>query len=116
MRFLSGLDVASVPTPYAEPKGMSVMEALACGTPVVQPRHGTFPEMLGRTGGGLLFEPGDTAGLASAIVELHGDPYRRKALGEQGARGVRREYSVRRMAEQAIEVYAEAAASAPARH
>ena len=113
MRFLAALDVASVPTPYAEPKGMSVLEALACGTPVVQPRHGAFPEMLGRTGGGLLFEPGDAAGLAAAIVELHDDPYRRKALGEQGARGVRREYSVRRMAEQAIQVYEEAAAGAP---
>ena len=115
MRFLGGLDVASVPGPYAEPKGMSVLEALACGTPVVQPRHGAFPEMLGRTGGGLLFDPGDVAGLASALVELHDDPYRRKALGEQGARGVRREYSVGRMAEQAAQVYAEAIAESGAR-
>jgi len=110
MRFLGALDVASVPSPYAEPKGMSVLEALACGTPVVQPRHGAFPEMLGRTGGGLLFEPGDVAGLAAAIVELHDDPYRRNALGEQGARGVRREYSVGRMAELAVQVYGEAIA------
>ncbi len=108
MRFLRSLDVASVPSPYAEPKGMSVLEALACGTPVVQPRHGAFPELLGRTGGGVLFAPGDVSDLAAAIVDLHDDPYRRKALGEQGARGVRREYSVGRMAERAIEVYDEA--------
>jgi glycosyltransferase involved in cell wall biosynthesis len=108
IRFLRTLDVASVPSPYAEPKGMSVLEALGCGTPVVQPRHGAFPEVLARTGGGLLFTPGDVAGLAAAIVELHDDPYRRKALGEQGARGVRREYSVGRMAERALEVYDEA--------
>jgi glycosyltransferase involved in cell wall biosynthesis len=108
LRFLRSLDVASVPSPYAEPKGMSVLEALACGTPVVQPRHGAFPEILGRTGGGVLFDPGDVAALASAVVDLHDDPYRRKALGEQGARGVRREYSIGRMAERAIEVYDEA--------
>lgn len=108
MLFLRSLDVASVPSPYAEPKGMSVLEALACGTPVVQPRHGAFPEILGRTGGGVLFDPGDVAALAAAVVDLHDDPYRRKALGEQGARGVRREYSVGRMAERAIEVYDEA--------
>ena len=108
MRFLRSLDVASVPSPYAEPKGMSVLEALACGTPVVQPAHGAFPEILGRTGGGVLFTPGDVASLAAAIAELHDDPYRRRALGEQGARGVRREYSVGRMAERAIEVYDEA--------
>ncbi len=117
MRFLRSLDVASVPTPYAEPKGLSVLEAMACGTPVVQPRHGAFPEMLGRTGGGVLFAPGDVAGLAEAIVALHDDPYRRRALGAQAARGVRREYSVARMAERALEVYGEAvreAAAAPA--
>jgi glycosyltransferase involved in cell wall biosynthesis len=108
IRFLRSLDVASVPSPYAEPKGMSVLEALACGVPVVQPGHGAFPEILGRTGGGLLFPPGDVAALAAKVVELHDDPYRRKALGEQGERGVRREYSVGRMAERAIEVYDEA--------
>jgi glycosyltransferase involved in cell wall biosynthesis len=108
LRFLRSLDVASVPSPYAEPKGMSVLEALACGTPVVQPRHGAFPEMLGRTGGGVLFEPGDVPGLAAAIAGLHDEPSRRKELGDQGARGVRREYSVGRMAEQAIAVYDEA--------
>jgi glycosyltransferase involved in cell wall biosynthesis len=56
----------------------------------------------------VLFDAGDVAGLAAALVELHDDPYRRKELGEQGARGVRREYSVARMAEQAIRVYTEA--------
>jgi glycosyltransferase involved in cell wall biosynthesis len=108
IRFLRSLDVASVPSPYAEPKGMSVLEAMACGTPVVQPRHGAFPEVLGRTGGGVLFDPGSVPSLAAAIAELHDDPYRRKALGEQGARGVRREYSVGRMAERAAQVYDEA--------
>jgi glycosyltransferase involved in cell wall biosynthesis len=93
---------------------MSVLEALACGTPVVQPRHGSFPEILARTGGGVLFEPGDVADLAGAIAGLHDDPSRRKALGEQGARGVRQEYSVAKMAEQAIAVYDEAAREAPA--
>jgi glycosyltransferase involved in cell wall biosynthesis len=113
MRFLHSLDVASVPSPYAEPKGMSVLEAMACGTPVVEPAHGAFPEMLGRTGGGVLFTPGDTGALADAITALHDDPYHRRALGDQAARGVRREYSVARMAERAIEVYDEAARAAP---
>ena len=113
MAFLGTLDVASVPSPYPEPKGMSVLEALSCGTPVIQPRHGAFPEILERTGGGVLFAPGDVAGLAAAIVDLHGDPARRKALGEQGALGVRRAYSVGGMAEQAVRVYEEAAREAP---
>ena len=44
--FLQGLDIFSVPTTYAEPKGLFVLEALANGVPVVQPRRGAFPEMV----------------------------------------------------------------------
>ncbi|MGE3316706.1 MAG: glycosyltransferase family 4 protein, partial [Planctomycetaceae bacterium] len=44
VRFIKSLDVLSVPTVYREPKGIYVLEALANGVPVVQPRHGAFPE------------------------------------------------------------------------
>ena len=62
--FLRGLDVFSVPTVYVEPKGLFLLEAMACGVPVVQPRHGAFPEMLAKTSGGILVEPDDTQSLA----------------------------------------------------
>ena len=58
-RFLSSIDVLSVPSGYHEPKGLYLLEAMAVGVPAVQPNHGAFPEMLGRTGGGLLVEPND---------------------------------------------------------
>jgi glycosyltransferase involved in cell wall biosynthesis len=106
--FLRSLDLASMPAPYAEPKGLPVLEAMACGVPVVQPDHGAFTEMIGRTGGGVLFPPGDVEALARALAVLLGDAPQRRRLGEAGARGVRREYSTARMAERAIEVYAEA--------
>ena len=110
MAFLRSLDVASVPTPYAEPKGMSVLEALACGVPVVQPDHGAFPEIVARTAGGVLFPPGDADALARELRALQADPARRHALGARGARGVRAEYSAARMAERALAVYEEAIA------
>ena len=46
VRFLQALDVLSVPTTYHEPKGLYVLEALANGVPVVQPAHGSFPELI----------------------------------------------------------------------
>ena len=106
--FLRGLDVASVPAPYAEPKGLSVLEAMACGVPVVQPGHGAFTEMVARTGGGVLVPPGDVPALAAALLALSADPARRRALGDAGAAGVRREYTVAGMAERALAVYEEA--------
>jgi glycosyltransferase involved in cell wall biosynthesis len=106
--FLQGLDVLSVPSPYAEPKGLYVLEALATGVPVVEPRHGAFPELLERTGGGLLFEPGSVAALADRLLELYRDPVRRKDLGRKGSEGARTHYSAARMAERTLEICAEA--------
>ena len=63
----------SVPSPYVEPKGLYLLEAMANGVPVVQPRHGAFPEMVERTGGGVLFEPGDPDALAEGILSLFRD-------------------------------------------
>ncbi len=62
--FLRNLDVLSVPATYDEPKGMFLLEAMANGVPVVQPRRGAFPEIMEKTGGGILVEPDDTASLA----------------------------------------------------
>jgi glycosyltransferase involved in cell wall biosynthesis len=114
IEFLKGLDVLSVPSPYAEPKGFYLLEALACGVPVVEPRHGAFPEILEKTGGGLLFEPGNVAALADRLLELHRDPARRRELGRRGSEGARRHYTLARMAERTLELCAEARAAFPA--
>jgi glycosyltransferase involved in cell wall biosynthesis len=104
--FLRGLDVFSVPTVYVEPKGLFLLEAMACGVPVVQPRHGAFPEMLAKTSGGLLVEPDDAQGLADGIYELWKDPALRSELGQKAFDGVREHYSVSRSADRMLAVYA----------
>ena len=105
LNFFQNVEVISVPTTYAEAKGLSVIEAMASGVPVVQPRHGSFPEMIERTNGGLLFEPEDAAGLAESIYSLWKNPEQANDLARQGAAGVRRHYSVAQMAERALNVY-----------
>ncbi len=69
LAFLQTLDVLSVPTPYDEPKGVFLLEALASGVPVVQPRRGAFPEIVEKTGGGLLVTPDDPAGARRRAVQ-----------------------------------------------
>jgi glycosyltransferase involved in cell wall biosynthesis len=106
IEFLQSLDVMSVPATYEEPKGIFLLEAMANGVPVVQPRRGAFPEVLARTGGGLIVEPDNEEALADGILALWRDPDRAAALGAAGAAGVREHYNVGRMAEAAENVYA----------
>ena len=68
LAFLRGLDVLSVPATYDEPKGMFLLEAMASGVPVVQPRRGAFTEIVEKTGGGLLVEPDDPEQLCRRAV------------------------------------------------
>ncbi len=105
--FLRSLDVLSVPAPYEEPKGIFLFEAMACGVPVVQPRRGAFPEVVETTGGGLIVEADNPEALADGFQALWQDPSRAAALGAAGAEGVRKHYSVDRMAESAERVYRE---------
>ncbi len=95
IRFLGSLDVLSVPTAFREPKGRYVLEALAAGTPVVVPRHGSLPELIEETGGGLLFEPGSTDDLARTLLALLGNPLLREQLRRAGREAVARKYSDR---------------------
>lgn len=103
--FLRNLDVLSVPATYDEPKGIFLLEAMACGVPVVQPNRGGFPEIIERTEGGLLVEPDDPDKLGEAILKLFHDPALAERLGENGFLSVREHYSVARMADAALEVY-----------
>jgi glycosyltransferase involved in cell wall biosynthesis len=106
LRFFHRIDIHSVPATYPEPKGLPVLEAMASGVPVVQPRWGSFTEMVENTGGGILVEPKDSDSLAEEIYSLWKNPERARDLGRQGALGVHRHYSVANMAERALEVYA----------
>jgi glycosyltransferase involved in cell wall biosynthesis len=103
--FLRGLDVFSVPTSYREPKGLYVIEALAAGVPVVQPDHGHFPELLARTGGGILFRPGDPEQLAAKLASLLSNPAARRELGSEGRKNAATMASATRMAEETLAIY-----------
>jgi len=107
--FLASLSLFSVPGTVHTAFGLNVLEALAAGVPVVQPETGAFPELVGTTGGGLLFEPGDARSLAAALDGLIGDPRRARELGDRGRAGVREHYSLHRMAERHTALYAEIA-------
>jgi len=109
--FLRTLSVLSVPTPYDEPKGVFLLEAMATGVPVVQPRRGSFTEIVHNTGGGILVAPDDPQALADGLHEMWSNPDRRNALGVAALDGVRRHYAIQRAAEIQLDVYESLAAA-----
>ena len=104
VRFMQQIDVLSVPTVYREPKGLYILEALANGVPVVQPGHGSFPELIEATGGGVLVPPDDPDALAAALAKLRDDHAEREKLGQRGKQAVFERFHARAMAEATLAV------------
>jgi glycosyltransferase involved in cell wall biosynthesis len=109
--FLRGLDVFCVPSPYHEPKGLYLLEAMAAGVPVVAPAHGAFPELMAATEGGWLTTPGegDPADFARALMSAWRHPSEAAHHGRSGYDRVRARFTVDHMAEYVEAVYGEAA-------
>ena len=103
--FLNSIHVLSVPTTYKESKGLFILEALANGVPVVQPRHGTFPELIAATGGGILVDTESPDAIAEGICQLMRDRDHREQLGQQGKAAVHRGFNDDMMAEATLAVY-----------
>ena len=103
--FLRSIDILSVPTVFREPKGLYVLEALAAGAAVVQPNHGSFPELLHGVDGVELFEANDPNALAERMVELVKDVNKQKMIGESGRKMVLEKRNADQMAKDTAETF-----------
>ena len=86
--FYSSADVVVLPS-KTEGWGLSLMEAMACGKPVVASRAGGIPELVRDGTEGFLVRPGDVRGLADSITRLLTDPKLRNRIGRAGRTRVR---------------------------
>jgi len=88
LRFYSECDVLVLPS-KTEGWGLSLMEAMACGKPVVASNAGGIPELVRDGTDGILVRPGDVRGLADAILRLLTDRALAGELGRNGKERVR---------------------------
>jgi glycosyltransferase involved in cell wall biosynthesis len=83
-RYLSAFDLLVLPSEsrpnWKEQFGRVVVEALACGTPVVGSDSGEIPFVIEATGGGRVFREGDPFELARALLELARNPEERRRM------------------------------------
>jgi glycosyltransferase involved in cell wall biosynthesis len=111
LAFLSALTVFSVPANYGEAFGLYLIEAMAAGVPVVQPRTAAFPEILEVSGGGVLCEAGDAKSLADALEGLLLNPARACSFGEAGRKAVLENFNAEMMARKTLRVFQRAISS-----
>ncbi len=106
---MNAVDTLAIPswttTHWKEQFGRVIIEAQACGTPVIGSSSGAIPHIVGQ--GGLIFLEGDPSKLADRIKALRADPAAARHLGEVGRRQVEAQYTWARVGQQMRDIYQE---------
>ncbi|MDB5817281.1 MAG: glycosyl transferase family 1 [Rhizobacter sp.] len=102
--FYAAADVF-VTTPWYEPFGITPLEAMACGTPVIGSDVGGIKYSVEPGVTGFLVPPRDPYALAQRLAELHANPAMARAFGRAGIRRTRSMFTWERVAENLAKVY-----------
>jgi glycosyltransferase involved in cell wall biosynthesis len=113
--FLTGFrpDVVSVHKAFdifvmssvSEGLGTSLLDAMACGKPIVATTAGGMPEVVKDGQTGILVAPRDHEAMADAIIRLLSDAAARRAMGAAGEARARAYFSAERMVRDTVELY-----------
>ncbi|CAH2798928.1 MAG: Glycosyltransferase [uncultured Paraburkholderia sp.] len=103
-----------VTTPWYEPFGITPVEAMACGTPVVGTDVGGIRYSVDDGVTGFLVPPRDPAALAAKLSQLRRDPELAHRMGQAGLARARAEFTWRGVSESLAQIYTCAARATPA--
>jgi len=85
--------------------GTSLLDAMACGKPIVATSAGGIPEVVADGQTGILVPPRNHEALARAIIALLGDEHAQQVMGAEGLLRVREKFSAERMVQETLAVY-----------
>ncbi len=109
VEFYQGLDLLVAPSVsrpnWTEQFGRVLVEAMACGVPVVGSSAGEIPNVIGDAG--RVFSEGSSRALTAAIGELLGDAPLRETLGQCGRKRVLERFTQERIADETYQAYCE---------
>ncbi len=94
-----------VATPWYEPFGITPLEAMACGTPVIGSDVGGISYSVSDGETGFVVPPRDPAALAAKLTELYDNPALARAMGRAGIRRARAMFTWEQVTQQLIDVY-----------
>ena len=104
---LPQFDIFTLPS-FGEGFGLVLLEAMACGKPVVATDVMSIPEIVQQRKTGLLVPVGDVSALAGGLDTLIAEPELRDQFGKAGFQRARTEFTVERMVRKTVEVYQDA--------
>ncbi|MDD5155236.1 MAG: glycosyltransferase family 4 protein [Candidatus Omnitrophica bacterium] len=103
---LSAMDIFVMPS-LKEGLGLSLMEAMSCGLPVIGSNVGGIKTLIRHGENGLLVEPADSDSLCAAMLELLQDRFKAEALGKEARVFIQSNFSQEKMLIETEEVYKE---------
>lgn len=105
--FFNAASMISVPVRNGEAFGIYIAESMMSGIPAVQPALGAFPEVLEKTGGGIIYNENTPEQLSVALRSLLDNPKRLKKLSADARKGAEQHLSIQHLAHQWIKAYKE---------
>jgi len=103
--FFEGLTLLSVPVLEGEAFGLYQLESLASGIPIVQPALGAFPEVVGVTNGGVIYQPNTPDALAKKFAEVLSNPDLVMQMSRNGRKAVEEKFNTSILIQKMIGIY-----------
>lgn len=104
VEILKIIDLFVLPS-FSEPFGLVILEAMACGKPVIGTHIGGIPDIIEDGKTGFLVSPGDEKAQVEAIIELLTNSQRAKKMGQEGRRRVEKYFTSEAMVEKTANLY-----------
>lgn len=92
---------------YAEGLPMAILEAMACGLPIITTTVGAIPEVITDGLEGFLIEPGDIQALADRMIQLENNADLRRRMARAGRTRAEKHYSLQVMVQKLMQIYTE---------
>jgi len=103
--FFAKVKMISVPVRNGEAFGLYLLESMASGVPVVQPKLGAFPEIVEKSNGGIIYENNSPEELAIALKDLLNKEDKLQELSLNARKGVEKAFNIYDQADKLISIY-----------